>query len=625
MLAQILITHLLLPAHFEEMDEDEQDNIKDFRRYAVGQTLRSCALVIGDEDLLGLVMQSFSAALQAYNGTEWRAIEASVYALRSIARCVPLDSEHILGSPIKAFFETLPRLPAAPLLQYTAILVVGRYADWLRYTPAALPPMLTYITNALRTPGAAAPAAALAFLHICESCSRELVCYAEDIFVLIKGMLMTDAIKEGGNGASLIAMFGTNNNSSGDSCNDGCLNHDNVEDVIDGAADVFAYLPANDIARILGDLVIPHITAVQTLLTLYNSTTNNNNNSVNKRDIAASMAGLLRRVGTLFKHIYPEYDIKETEEHPTIAVFRRIYPTVETLLATPALNADDALVEQVCRCLRGVVTASSDRVAPLLRPLLEAVLNVFSVTPSPSILYLLNVVVECTCEHPQPRPLLTEAFCHASNTVFQFSRSRDALATNPLLVAEYFELAITCMCKIDISQTQLVAKVLHLGLGALRALQAGSAGAGGGSAGVRSVLKFLAELLHLAKAPQRADLRAVIAGALPHIVHSLLVLCGGCGAEDRKVLGLVARIVKSFAAIDKAAFMGCVAACLGLSCSDGVIAAVPREAPLPPCGVFAFRIDFRAKSELYNALEGATKSSQITGALEQFRLVCKSS
>ena len=705
LLVQVLVTHLVLPSDYEELDEDEQDNIKDFRRYAIGQTLRSCSCVIGDEELLRLVLEIYSSALLAYDGREWRGVEAAVYALRSIARCVPIDHEHSADSPIKAFFETLPRLPQAPLLQYTAILVVGRYADWLRFTPAALPPMLTYITRALQAPGPAAPAAALAFLHICEACRKELVCYAEDIFKLVKGMLEADALGAAG-AAALVAKFGKDGdaddgNSGG---NSGCagLDHVNVEDVVNGAGRVFGLLKVADIARILSDLVVSHSAAIQTLLAalsaqqgnshaslpqsqhstpspsppaasptllsaspltstptstslpapttpttaasnttnntiflnptnininintntninINNNVNNNNNNNSNsngriaQREIAASIVALLRRMGTLFKYIYPEYELSAGEEHPTITAFGRVFETVKALYSSP-LRADDAVVEQVCRCLRGVVTSAYDRVAPLLLPLLEMVINVFSVAPSSSILYLLNVVVECTCENPQLRPVLAEAFFHASNTVFQLSRSRDALATNPVLISEYFELAILCMAKVDISQTAFVENILHLGIGAIQAIQLG---------GVKSVLKFFAELLHLAKAPRRADLRAIIAGALPSIVHSLLV----CAAEtqDRRVLALVVRIIRSFTAIDKAAFMNGVAACLGLSCSDGVIAAVPRGAPLPQCGEFPYRTDFRARSELYGALEVSCKSSQITAALEQFHLVCKSS
>lgn len=323
-------------------------------------------------------------------------------------------------------------------------------------------------------------------------------------------------------------------------------------------------------------------------------------------------------MGTLLKHIYPKSmpstNAAAAEEHPTIAVFRAILPTIEALYGSP-LRAEDAVVEQVCRCLRGVVRAADDRVAPLLRPLLEMVLNVFSVAPSPSILYLLNVVVESTSENVQLRPLLTEAFGHASNTVFQLSRRREALASNPELVVEYFELAILCMAKLDISQTLYVEKVLHLGLGALQALES--------CEGVKAVLKFFAELLHMAKCPRRPDLRGIVARALPHMVHALLV----CTAEskDKKVVALVVRIIRSFTMIDKSAFVNAVAACLGLSCSDGVVAVLPREAPVPLCGVFPYRADFRAKSELLNAFEMSVKSVQITAALEQFRLVCKSS
>ena len=656
-LARVLVGHLVLPADYEALREDDQDDIKDFRRYAVGQTLRSCACVLGDEVLLGLVLEMYDSALRAYDGREWRGLEAAVYGLRAIARCVPIDSEHSAESPIKAFFETLPRLPAAPLLQYTAILVVGRYADWLRYTPAARTPLLTYTTRALQAPGPAAPAAALAFLHICEACSSELVCYAEDIFVLLKSVLRVDALATA-TPADIIALFGKNKNnnnnnnnnnnsvsssSSSSSSSSPSLDDSNIEDVINGAADVFGYLPTQDIARILGALVNPHAAAVNTLLSALKVTTDPRTSGTSlattaatattsststmpgtssgiigqttqqRREVAGALAALFRRMGTLFKHIYPEQDVGAGEEHPTITVFRGVLPTVEALYSC-GLGVEDVVAEQACRCLRGVVTAANDRVVPLLRPVLEMVLNVLSAVPCPCELYLLNVVVECTHECPQARPLLTEAFCHASNTIFQLSRSRDAIATNPQLVAEYFELAILCMTKIDIAKTPFVEKILHLALGSLQALQ---------TCGIKAVLKFLAELLHLAKSQVHADLRAIIARVLPHIVHVLLV----CAAEtqDKKVLALVVRITRSFIALDKLAFMLNVAACLRLSCSDGSISAVPHNSPLPPCGAFPYPADFRARAELYNSFEVSTRSSQIAAALEQFQLVCKSS
>jgi transportin-3 len=180
---EIALRHMVLPANYEQQTADQQEEFKNFRRYDLAHALRDACTVMGVEEVLRQVMEIFAqqtAQFQSGTITDWRGIEATLYAVRSAARCVEVEEQSTI---LPLLLERLPALPDHPLLQYTAILVVGRYADWLNKNPHYLPRLLQYVTTGLAKSDVAA-AAALSFQHLCNACARTLTQFVADIFAL---------------------------------------------------------------------------------------------------------------------------------------------------------------------------------------------------------------------------------------------------------------------------------------------------------------------------------------------------------------------------------------------------------------------------------------------------------
>ncbi|RKO96289.1 hypothetical protein CAUPRSCDRAFT_1140, partial [Caulochytrium protostelioides] len=105
----------------------DHDDFKEFR-YAIGDLLKDCVLILGEE-----VALSIPAAM---------ALEAPMFALRAMGKEVSPRCE-ILSQII----ASLPALPRHPKILYAAILVIGRYSDWTAAHPEFLPSQLEFVIS----------------------------------------------------------------------------------------------------------------------------------------------------------------------------------------------------------------------------------------------------------------------------------------------------------------------------------------------------------------------------------------------------------------------------------------------------------------------------------------------
>ena len=178
-LLQCLQVALRYPLDYSDWNEEQKDEHKKYR-YQAADTLVDAVAVVGVRDTLHLLWASTTQHLVVYTqsaGQRWHELEASLHCFRAIGGRVSSEEGEVIPQLMAAVCSPSVVSPSAPFaVAYTALLLIGRYADWVNAHLHFLGPLLQLIVQALNhTPLQAA--AAVAFKHTCDATSRHL---AED-------------------------------------------------------------------------------------------------------------------------------------------------------------------------------------------------------------------------------------------------------------------------------------------------------------------------------------------------------------------------------------------------------------------------------------------------------------
>ena len=172
-LVEIIIGHLQFPENPEEMNAEERDEFRTFR-HTMGDTLKDCCYVLGSNVCLKRSYDLIKAAVDALasdpsSSLPWQAIEAPLFSMRSMgAEVNPSDNE-----VVPLIMGLLPSLPPHPNVRYAAILVIGRYSEWIDQHPEHLPFMLQYVSSGFEDRDAdVAAASAQSMRYLCKDCKQ---------------------------------------------------------------------------------------------------------------------------------------------------------------------------------------------------------------------------------------------------------------------------------------------------------------------------------------------------------------------------------------------------------------------------------------------------------------------
>ena len=169
---------------------------KDFRkvRYAISDTLTDANEVLGAQTTLNLLLEPFQvhhnecSAGKAFN---WRIAEGAYYCAKALSRSMPFESPLVYH-----LLTAIPSLPRQPLLLYTSCSTIGAYSSWMSGAmkrgklpdTSLLASSLSFISTALYDPVVSA-VAATAFKKICDSCSKYMVEFSDQLFVLYNAVI----------------------------------------------------------------------------------------------------------------------------------------------------------------------------------------------------------------------------------------------------------------------------------------------------------------------------------------------------------------------------------------------------------------------------------------------------
>jgi transportin-3 len=184
----VIIRHLHFPSDESSHTGEEADSFRSFR-HIMGDTLKDCCFVLGPETCLGVMRTLVTTALsQTAQPTSWQAIEAPLFALRSVgAEINPRDE-----TAVPQIMDLIPRLPNHPRVRYAALLILARYSEWINQHPQYLQDTLTYVSTGFQDSDQDVCAAAgQALKYLCQDCRQHLT----EFLPTLHAFLSTSATK----------------------------------------------------------------------------------------------------------------------------------------------------------------------------------------------------------------------------------------------------------------------------------------------------------------------------------------------------------------------------------------------------------------------------------------------
>ena len=357
---------LQLPEQFENesvTSSEEHDAIKDFRRHDVAELMRDCTTIVGCDVMTSALLQKLDAEVKR---SQWRCVESVLFGLRAVARCADIRS-----SAITPVFDCIMKLPRHDLLlQSTALLTVGRYADWLACVPDEVIPVLSYVVSFLQERRLQS-VAALSFQRICLACPAHLAGYATHFLRVYQSC-----------------------------CGEWNIAESECDQVINGFGCVFRHVPTTTLDSLVSTLRVfarDDIAAVNAFkAALQPSTPHQSLQS----PWAKQLASCFRRLGTLIRSFLPQrgeetYVSKCGGEDPRAALVREWWKE----LALPFLSSFSSLprdvVEQLCRFCRKALLSCQPSLQVVLPEICDQLIAIFSRPGQqhPALLSILSCVV----------------------------------------------------------------------------------------------------------------------------------------------------------------------------------------------------------------------------------------
>ncbi|KAF2433491.1 ARM repeat-containing protein [Tothia fuscella] len=356
-LVDVMITHLEYPKpesgnekDLFEGDREAEEKFREFR-HQMGDVLKDCCEVLGSTECLAKPYNLIEAWVRDYGGQavannvpNWQALEAPLFALRSMGREIPKDESIMLPRLIPLIVQ----IPDHQKVRFQAVMVLGRYTEWSAQHPETLQPQLTFIIEQFSHPSKEVKqAAALSFKFFCTDCAE-----------LLKGEV-----------AQLQQFYAGVVDS---------LSSDSQEEITEGVAAILAKQSTDQIYNGLRAFCTPVVQSIVARSQV----------AVTKEDKVAISDKV--QLLTIFIQ-YVQLPYVESGEHPAVKYCQEIFP----ILAEVASKFPESvpLLERVCRCWRYMVISYRTAIAPLLPELATNLSNGFNTSRQGCFLWATDSIV----------------------------------------------------------------------------------------------------------------------------------------------------------------------------------------------------------------------------------------
>lgn len=568
-----------LPDDYDDLYEDEVEEIETYRTKDVGHTLVSLCTIAGPELVFGNLLNAFETALAS---SSVQLTEACLFALITVLR--KFDTDETPELPVARLIAAVNRLPNTPTIRREAVLAYCRSARWLpdAIVPQALAIVQRELLNPVQQPQQQSgyedegthmgpqDYAAKGFLELCKTCPSVVAKHATE---LLRAFFFTPT----GVPRRLIAQL------------------------LKGFREVATFMEDDDaiIVEALKALCSSAVTALK-----------------QQQQPTAAVAGSeLKRIAQGFKYLRPNSGIH------VVPVFTEVLGVLETIAQSPILSSsDETATKQLCRCcVAATIAAGGTVIRPLLPRMLRMGGLMYKARPRACVLDMLaalaanadlDVDIGGTAKN-----LFVETFGFVTQTTLEIMKSTNGAAAvnNPDVFKSYYDLAYEAVKALKyavVSEREGLACILEMALDILRTVQERNT--------VEAVTRFLERLFYTASIQEqcRKVMEAHVQRMGARLVHT--IICCACGWQPQKYISSLTLVFFSFRKFSPNALLCLAASCLG----------VPIQGVPPPsqsCGDFPFPVDMEARKEFLSALESASQSSDIQAALDQLYFVAESS
>ena len=379
------------PDDYETWPRDLQDDFRETRKTEVAMTLRTTCSIMGTSACFAKIASVLQNQLapSGYPATgNWRLLEGAMFCMRALGRCV--DTQPGTDPMVGSILKILPQLPNNKEIHYTSLLIVGRYADWLKTDPSLLWPLFSYVVTALGHSDTA-PSAAVSFKNICASCAHTIAeTHLQDILQIATNSMQSPQLHIS----------------------------DHVE-VLDGVSKVISTLPFDSGVSSLQTLCLPLLTFIS--------------QHTSKPESKSLLSDSLCKLATLF---LCTQTFRNNPKH-TAPIVEAIWPILEPIFA--AHPTDAQVIDQLLRCIRYLLDnfPSSFEPSPtstLLPTLFSHFKSTFRLARNPAILYTTSAFLKYNSHKADYIPPLWDVLLDFSHSVLK--AQHDAVA-DAELVGEY--------------------------------------------------------------------------------------------------------------------------------------------------------------------------------------------
>jgi len=416
--AEICLHLLKLPEDFAQLSEDLAEDVHKFRD-DVGGNLEDCCLILGPAAVLAIPATTLQNQMAAANSTQgdWQVVEACLFAVQSVAKHVP-ETESTIIPPVLQILPQLSQLHS--LVRRTANVTVREYATFLCHHAELLQPLFAFLLSSFADPTCAS-SAANAIKQVCKRCSPLL-----GISVLSLAGELEQARKEGRITASAEL------------------------EVLEGLCHVTAGIqPPETAAEAVKALAQPIGQQFSVFIA---------QGGGDVKEITAE----IDRLTVVVRFCQPK--IPQEMEHPVLEVMQAAWPLLDALLNY--IQTCNHAVERMCRLYKHALRTCKRRFAPLLRPLMNQLLERFRAHPHSAYIYAASI---CVTEFSRKQEYIPELFImieSISAEIVARLRTLEEFTEHPDLVEEYFYLMarVLSYCPGPLLRSELISSVVQFGI-----------------------------------------------------------------------------------------------------------------------------------------------------------------